>query len=607
MTAAHALVEDPAVQRPPLLPAKSPTATSPTARSADPHLRLPTGRLALGALALAGVALGAGAAGAQLSEVQKATTLAKPAVVYVKAEQWSHVAYGGKLYGPVYTGAVGSGFLVHPDGFVITNAHVLEPDARTAQSIKVNFALLVLQELGRAPSEAEVGKIAANAVLVEPDEGLPIKPSEIQRQAYVVLKGGLSQVKELQRELKAEVRALSPMLQKDIAILKVSGSNFPTVVLGDSNQVQLQDSITVVGYPGVVQSTFERTGLFGADSQMEVSVTQGIISSFKTWHDGSQILGTDAGAAHGNSGGPALNARGEVIGILSMGAVSDSGGNYPFNFLRPIAVAQDFVRASGIVPEESLTTRRYAAGLASFWAAQQAAGAGDKSRARDGYRKAKEELQGALALYPQHPDAQGYLVRTEEALSQLPGGLAIPWLPVLIGLAVVALLALALVVLRGKRPSAPPIASLAPLPVLQHPAPQHPAAQHPAAQHPALQHPAAQPQPAQPHAPSPQGAPGPAARQFSLEAESGPLAGNRYEVGPGGLTIGRDPAKCQVVYQADTVSREHARLQITGDGLIVTNLSATNQTYVNDQAISQAPVRAGDRVRVSQVVFLVRG
>jgi len=85
----------------------------------------------------------------------------------------------------------------------------------------------------------------------------------------------------------------------------------------------------------------------------------------------------------------------------------------------------------------------------------------------------------------------------------------------------------------------------------------------------------------------------------------GPLNGDYFIIKQTGLTIGRDPATCDVVYEDSSVSREHARLEYTNDGLVVKNLSDMNQTFLNDQAVTEAGVKAGDRIRIENVTFKV--
>ncbi len=85
----------------------------------------------------------------------------------------------------------------------------------------------------------------------------------------------------------------------------------------------------------------------------------------------------------------------------------------------------------------------------------------------------------------------------------------------------------------------------------------------------------------------------------NLQCTVGPLAGRRFEVTRQGLLIGRDPAKCQIVVPDDAVSREHAWVVATDEGVVVIDRGSSNGTYVNSVeagAISKVRLQDGDRV-----------
>jgi S1-C subfamily serine protease len=92
---------------------------------------------------------------------------------------------------------------------------------------------------------------------------------------------------------------------RDIALVKVEGSEFPYLTLAGTGKVRQGESVMAIGNPG------------GA---MPFSVTKGIVSGvgkFSSAGPGLWIQ-TDASISPGNSGGPLLNARGEVIGINTL-------------------------------------------------------------------------------------------------------------------------------------------------------------------------------------------------------------------------------------------------------------------------------------------------
>src|SRR6266576_5824725 len=103
--------------------------------------------------------------------------------------------------------------------------------------------------------------------------------------------------------------------ETDVAVIKIDApQDLPTVTLGDSNAAQVGDWVLAMGSP------------FGLDQ----TVTAGIISkkerespSFNLFQ---RFLQTDAAINRGNSGGPLVNMRGEVIGMNSQ--IATSTGDY---------------------------------------------------------------------------------------------------------------------------------------------------------------------------------------------------------------------------------------------------------------------------------------
>jgi serine protease Do len=132
------------------------------------------------------------------------------------------------------------------------------------------------------------------------------------------------------REFKAKVVGSDPA--SDIAVLKVEASGLPVLALGDSRDIKPGQWVLAIGSP------------FGFDH----SVTAGIVSGLgRPSIDGSQryvpFIQTDVAINRGNSGGPLMNTRGEVVGINSQ-IFSNSGGYMGVSFAIPIEVAMNAVR-----------------------------------------------------------------------------------------------------------------------------------------------------------------------------------------------------------------------------------------------------------------------
>ncbi|MDI9584302.1 MAG: DUF3662 and FHA domain-containing protein [Acidobacteriota bacterium] len=87
-----------------------------------------------------------------------------------------------------------------------------------------------------------------------------------------------------------------------------------------------------------------------------------------------------------------------------------------------------------------------------------------------------------------------------------------------------------------------------------------------------------------------------------LEAESGPCAGQRFELMPGAV-LGRSP-ECHVTIPDSAVSRRHCRFDWTLDGYLVSDLDSSNGTFVNDVQVTRYVLQHRDMLLVGTVRLL---
>lgn len=156
--------------------------------------------------------------------------------------------------------SLGSGFIISNDGYILTNAHVVD---------------------------------GANVVTVKLTD---------------------------KREFRAKVVGADK--QSDVAVLKISASNLPTVKIGDPSQSKVGQWVVAIGSP------------YGFDN----TVTSGIISAKARSlpnENYTPFIQTDVPVNPGNSGGPLFNLQGQVIGINSM-IYSQTGGFQGLSFAIPI-------------------------------------------------------------------------------------------------------------------------------------------------------------------------------------------------------------------------------------------------------------------------------
>jgi len=146
-----------------------------------------------------------------------------------------------------------------------------------------------------------------------------------------------------------EAKVIGKDANTDLALLKVSATNLPMVRMGDSDNVQIGEWVLAVGYPlslqstvtaGIVSAKGRQIGILGDSQQQQPR-------GFGYGDEDQQIINTaiesfiqtDAVINKGNSGGALVNARGELIGINS--AIASPTGVYAgYGFAIPINLAK---------------------------------------------------------------------------------------------------------------------------------------------------------------------------------------------------------------------------------------------------------------------------
>jgi len=121
----------------------------------------------------------------------------------------------------------------------------------------------------------------------------------------------------------------------DVAVIKIDGSNFPTISLGNDVTSRIGEWVLAIGNPLGLENTVT-AGIISAKGR---SLAELMNPNGTNQYAISDLIQTDAAINPGNSGGPLVNARGEVIGINSAIA-SPTGYNAGYGFAIPITLAK---------------------------------------------------------------------------------------------------------------------------------------------------------------------------------------------------------------------------------------------------------------------------
>ena len=178
------------------------------------------------------------------------------------------------------------------------------------------------------PRQPQVEHVAGSGAIISPD-GYIVTNEHVVHGA-VDIRVTMSD----RRTLRGKVIGTDPLT--DLAVVKVSGSNLPSVPWGDSTKLHPGQSVLAFGNP------------FG---WFRFSVTRGIVSALNRPNPYSndarkpgEFIQTDAAINQGNSGGPLVDARGQVVGINTF-LISPSGAFSGMGFAIPSQIAKPTVEA----------------------------------------------------------------------------------------------------------------------------------------------------------------------------------------------------------------------------------------------------------------------
>jgi len=284
-------------------------------------------------------------------------------------------------------GGQGTGFVISSDGYIVTNAHVVDMSDEELKSKFVQQAVKwainnwpeMLKDRG-----FEVFPQTTDEVnyIIEFFNAYQLQRSS-SPQIYVYFGDpsgnadmGEGHPAEISKSDPAEMKYSADKFYryrsgKDIAVIKCEGvHDLITATLGDSNSVDVGDKVIVVGYPGVAESGFH--DYLSRKTDLVPTVTSGIISARKKLPDDSDVFQTDTSITHGNSGGPAFSENGEVIGIATFVSYTYLEGDVytevqGFNFLIPINVAMRFIKELNVDTTPSQSTQHLFSGLNYYW------------------------------------------------------------------------------------------------------------------------------------------------------------------------------------------------------------------------------------------------
>jgi serine protease Do len=500
--------------------------------------------------------------GEQLTEEQMTAYRTRPAVVLIYSGMFVKFTLKNGQQFDIPNYGSGSGFFINPDGYLVTNGHVvdifkkyMDDKNAYAQQVLNNFIIQRImmefkQSRGREPSQQEIEREYSKFVNTQQPQLIDHGPIN-----YVLLSN--------QEYHRFELKKFSPSIPdggKDIAVLKIERENCPVIMLGDSSRLTLQQSVFTIGFPAVVDP--QRFPLLGKENTLKSSITRGSISALKTDYKGMSVIQHDSATSPGNSGGPTVDSKGNVIGVHSYAATEYDG----FKFCVPINAAKEFIRDAGVeFNKTSEFTEVFNQLMDAVWKGQ--------------WFEAQPLVSTALAYMKNEPDLEKLQQMILKRISEM-GFFEKVWRQNKLGviIAVITIILILVVLKIYLFPSAPK-------------------------KEPAL-FPEKEPETA-------------AALEDKTKAAEedatvleGEIAGSltvivkdeelgTFDIPSAPLIVGRDP-RSDVVIKSETISKSHLKIIPKGDQFFLVDLGSTNGTYVNGEKITEILVTPDDKVQLGK-------
>jgi serine protease Do len=261
----------------------------------------------------------------------------------------------------------GTGFVIHPDGWIATNGHVVKPVYKDDAEHVATFLQAAADAAcgpGLRKLPAAQRKARMQQIVNDPENRKGVK---LTKRLEVFFQKRMVPGASMPSGIPAVVKAYSPPIDPDAlpkgggippkgkqmldaAIIKIEMTDLPTVDLAARDtHVHLGENVYIIGFPGAVLWH----DFLSTESRAAASVTFGRVSGFKLDVNERWVIQTDASISWGNSGGPAFNRNGEVVGAATFITTTLEGDQaiQGFNFLIPVQTIQQMAKDIGLTPK----------------------------------------------------------------------------------------------------------------------------------------------------------------------------------------------------------------------------------------------------------------
>ncbi len=304
----------------------------------------------------------------------------------------------------------GTGFFITGDGYLVTNCHVIERDSAF---IRRKFILSTFQEV--TENNIKALQSSWQMTLTEEQRNLLYDVysfiySRMSPMTLLDLKKEINVLYRIDNGDEAMVRIKKPatviikgraMPGKDVAILKIEDvKNLPVLRISRDPEPRIGSRVLVLGFPEPAGNNV----FLATESATQPTLTTGVVSAVKRSIGGWPVIQMDATIAHGSSGSPVCDDKGDVIGLATFGSLEQNTGLLAsgFNFALPLSVINEFIDSAAVVPTVSRATLVYNQGLQLYYKAF--------------YRKALMKFRETVKLNANYPQLHAMMRSAEKKI-----------------------------------------------------------------------------------------------------------------------------------------------------------------------------------------------
>jgi len=239
----------------------------------------------------------------------------------------------------------GSGAFVSSHGDILTADHVVNPPGQVLQDTAAQDVADYVNQHATGLGQVTTAQVD-QALTAGELKSTPIfndKMSEAFLSTDYTGPLNATKLSDIPPQMSARVDTIekeSAVDQKDVAIIHAAFqlNDTPSIQLDDSSGVQQQDELTIIGFPGTGDVSTKPTDLFTS------SINKINVSSIKTTDNGAPVIQVGGNVEHGDSGGPALDSKGNVVGVVSFGVAAGANAAGNTSFLQVSNSARDLIQ-----------------------------------------------------------------------------------------------------------------------------------------------------------------------------------------------------------------------------------------------------------------------